>query len=235
MNRLANHLKLEFIMQWRNGFIAAVAFVALLWVLLLRLLPSEALIPWLPLVIMGNLMITSFYFLAGQILLDKAAGTLEALAVTPLSSGEFITLRVFALAALATVENLIVVWLGIGFSAISPLAIVPMFIMAALYGVFGYLAVIRFDNISNFLMPSMLVTMMFLLAWIPWLGWLPSFINWLHPFGPILTNLTSWSVGEINWQSLIALALSLVLLIVLLKFAVTKHQQFVLAKAGDGA
>ena len=242
IKRVLHCLRMEFITQYRNGFFAAIGFVAVLWITLLRILPGESLLPGLALILMGNLMITAYYFLAGLILLDKNSGVLEAIVVTPLKNSEFIFCRLLALGILATAENLLVIWAGIGFHAIPLTAIPSLLTMALLFSLWGYLGVIKFDNISQFLMPSVVYTLLLLLAVIPWAGWIDLNFIWFHPLGPSLMWLTSSLEPHANTSSLdshhplfqfLPIVLSYIWFFGLFFIANHKHDTFVRRQAGD--
>ena len=82
--RLLRTIVIDVRLQFRNGFYYASAFVAVVLVLFLSQLRAVDLGPWWPAIILENLVINAFYFMAGLVLLEKGEGTLEALVVTPL-------------------------------------------------------------------------------------------------------------------------------------------------------
>ena len=83
MSRLPAAVACDVRLQYRNGFYAAAAFVAVVLVVLLRWLPPETLRLLLPALVLANMQVNTFYFVAGLVLLEKAEGSLEALVVTP--------------------------------------------------------------------------------------------------------------------------------------------------------
>ena len=70
-------------LQARNGFYYAAGAVAVITVVVLRLLPATDLRWLLPVMIVNNLIVNGFYFMAGLVLLEKAEGSIEAQIVTP--------------------------------------------------------------------------------------------------------------------------------------------------------
>ncbi len=64
--------------------------------------------------VIGNILITSFYFIAGLVLLERDEGTLTAQAVTPLRPWEYLFSKGISLFVLVFVENLIIVVLYAG-------------------------------------------------------------------------------------------------------------------------
>lgn len=233
--RIIAGFALEFKMQLRNGFTAAVSFVALLWIVLLKVLPGSLILPMLPVVIFTNLMITSFYFMAAQVLLDKEHGVLAAIAVTPLRIPEQLGVRMTSLALLATAENLAVVWGALGFSALPITAIPAILSIALFYTVFAYLTVLRYDNVSSFLMPSFLYTLVLILPIFSWFGWLPEMLIWLHPMGWGLQWLSDTSLGETQVTTFIFAVLSVTTWLLLLSLAAKQHFLLISQRAGESA
>lgn len=90
MKRLLLTAKKDIALQVRYGFYYATVFVAVIYIAILRQIPEASLSYVLPYLMISNLMITAYFFLAGLILFEKSEGTLEALVVTPLCSGEFL-------------------------------------------------------------------------------------------------------------------------------------------------
>jgi fluoroquinolone transport system permease protein len=118
MKRLLAALGCDARLQFRNGFYYAAALVAGVMAVGLgqlgRWLPGINL-GWLaPGFIVSNMLLGTFYFMGGLVLLEKGEGTLEAQVVTPLRSREYLASKVITLAGLALVENLVIVGAGYG-------------------------------------------------------------------------------------------------------------------------
>ncbi len=96
-------------LQLRNGFYYATGIMVLFWIVLLRLLPEHVLRPLMPPLVLGNLIINTYYFVGGLVLLEKREGTLEAQVVTPLRTWEYLAAKVATLALLSLAENLLIV------------------------------------------------------------------------------------------------------------------------------
>lgn len=233
MRRLLAMLQQEARMQYRNGFYGAVVFVAALWIGLLWFLPDFNWRPWLPFLVFSNLVITTYYFMAGLLLLDKNDGTLEALVVTPLHPGEFLAARVISLSLLATAENVLILGLGLGFDHLPLLALPAIIVTAALFSLFGYLSVIRYDSINEFMLPAVLFTVVLSLPVAPHFNWVDHGWSWLHPLGPAMNWLES-SFWQQTWLSqTLAAAVCAVVVMAVFKLALNRHLRFVAMRAGD--
>jgi fluoroquinolone transport system permease protein len=206
-------------LQWRNGFYYAGIFVAVIYVLLLsQLRPAlaqagQSLAPWLPALVVTNMVVTTFYFMAGLVLLEKGEGTLAAQAVSPLRRGEYLAAKVLSLAGLALAENLVIVtaavglgewaYAGAGEGARLPIVflIAGMLLLAGLYALYGFIVVVRYASVNEFLMPSVLYTAALSLPLLDTYGLAPSLLWYLHPVqAPILLlrgafePLAAWQV-----------------------------------------
>jgi fluoroquinolone transport system permease protein len=183
--RLLAALRWDARLQLRHGFYAAAAFVAAALVLGLSRLPSagaaaDGLVPAL---VASNLTLGTFYFMGGLVLLEKGEGTLEALVVTPLRAGEYLASKAVTLTLLAVVENVAVVAVfagpRLGPGAL-PLAL-GIALASALFVLAGFVAVVRFDSINEYLAPSVLWAGLASLPVFPWLlGW-DHWLLYLHP------------------------------------------------------
>jgi fluoroquinolone transport system permease protein len=158
MKRLLAAIQGDIRLQFRNGFYYAAAFIMVVMVILLRQLPTASLTWLLPLFIVGNLLINSFYFVSGLVLLEKDEGTLAALVVTPLRSGEYLAAKVVTLTLLSLAENGLITLLVYGLSFRIDIFVLAVLGTTAVMTLTGFMAVVGYDSINQFLMPSMLYT-----------------------------------------------------------------------------
>jgi fluoroquinolone transport system permease protein len=187
--RLLSSLRWEVVLQFRNGFYYATGFILAFWVLLYTQLPRLDLTPVLPGLLVGNLLVTTFYFMAGLVMLEKGEGSLEARVVTPLSSGEYVLVKVLALSVLVLGENLVITAL---FSRLHfmPLPVaLGLLLGGALFSLTGFLAVVRYNSINEFLLPSMPYTVLLMLPLLEFFGVLRSPFFYLHPVQATLVLL----------------------------------------------
>jgi fluoroquinolone transport system permease protein len=200
LHRMRATMACDMRVQYRNGFYLAAAFVAVFWILILRLLPIDDLAWWMPVFVLSNALIGTFYFIAGLVLLEKSEGTLLAQAVAPLRDGEYLGSKVATLLLLALVENLAIVALAIG-PAFRPLPLVAGLSSAAAFLVLvGFLVVVRYDSINEYLFPSFLFTLIFIPPALAYLGIWQSPLAYLHPLQAALV-LMSGAVAPLEaWQ-----------------------------------
>jgi fluoroquinolone transport system permease protein len=217
----------------RNGFYYAAALVAGFSALVLSRFPPDYLTVWMPVFVLSNILINTFYFMAGLVLLEKAEGTLMAQSVTPLRSWEYLVSKMITLTVLSTVESLVIVVFGYG-AAFSPVPFIFGVIFAAVFFVFtGFLLVIRYDSVNEFLFPSFLFIWLFVPPFLSYFGLLESALIYLHPVqGPLL--LMQAAFGKIDdWQTVYSISFSIPAMVAALALSQRAMRRFVIAAEGQ--
>jgi fluoroquinolone transport system permease protein len=158
MSRLAATIRTDTRVQFRNGFYFATAFVVVFSILLLRWLPAEAAMLILPVVILENVLVNTFYFVSGLLLLERVEGTFVAQSVTPLRDDEYLVSKLGTLTVLSLVESLLIAAAVFGIGAWLIAMAVGIALAAVLFCLAGVALVVRYDSINTFLMPSVLYT-----------------------------------------------------------------------------
>jgi len=181
MKRLISTIRWDLQLQFRNGFYYASAFVALVYIVIIKQFPAVDLGHWWPAIIMSNLTLNSFYFMSGLVLLEKGEGTLEAQVVTPLRKSEYLISKVISLGILALFESLsiVVIISGVQFNWL--LLVLGIFLLMAMYTLYGFIVVSRYDSINEFLLPSIIWTMAYSLPMLNYFDIWRNPIMFLHP------------------------------------------------------
>jgi fluoroquinolone transport system permease protein len=167
MRRLAATIRTDVRVQFRNGFYAATVLVVIFSIVLLRWLPRETATLLLPVVILENVLMNTFYFVSGLVLLERVEGTFVAQSVTPLRTGEYVGSKLVTLTALSLVESIFIAVAVFGVARWLIAMAFGIALAAALFCLVGVALVVRYDSINEFLLPSVLYT--FLLS-LPLLG-----------------------------------------------------------------
>ncbi len=198
--RFSITLQYEFQLQARNGFYAAAGFVLLSIALLLSQVPLTGLEWLLPPLLLNNLFINCFYFVAGLLLLERAEGSLLAGAVSPLRADEYLAARVCSLTLLALAESLVLVLLFAGppqswWALLAGLSSASIALTLA-----GIVLIAGYRSINEFLMPSLLMVVVLgaplLAAFARWQH--PLF--YLHPLQPALLLTQAAFAPPAGWQ-----------------------------------
>jgi fluoroquinolone transport system permease protein len=187
MRRLLATALLDIRLQLRNGFYYASAFVAVVLIIMLKQLPQIDWARWWPAIILENLVVNAFYFMAGMVLLEKREGTLEVQVITPLRSWEYLVAKVLTLGLLSSLETLAVVVFVSGVAFNWLLLILGVLLLVATYSLYGFWVVARYDSISEFILPSVMWTIGFSLPLLYYFDLWESWLLFLHPLqGPLV-------------------------------------------------
>ncbi len=231
MRRLLATIRCDIRLQYRNGFYAVSAFVAIVLIIILRRLPDVDWAVWWPAVILENLVVNAFYFMAGLVLLEKEEGSLEAQIVTPLRPWEYLTAKVVSLALLSFFETILVVVAVSGVSFNWILLGTGILMLIAIYALYGFFVVVRYASISEFILPSALWTLGFSIPLLYYFDLWRHAVLFLHPLQAPLVLMQAAFEPVPAWQ--IAYGLLYASLWIALGFGVTRRafRRFVVAPA----
>lgn len=234
MKRLFATLICDIHLQWRNGFYYAIGFIIAVWTALLSFTPVRSLdLGWLmPAMVLNNLLITTFYFISGLVLLEKGEGSLQAQIVTPLRSGEYLAAKVITLAILALVQNLVLVLLFRGPHVQLVLLAAGIIISAAIFTLVGFIAVLRYSSINEYLLPSVPYAAVLLLPLLLYVGPWQSWLIYLHPVQAPLILMQAAFVPVAAWQLLYALGYALLWIGLIAYVACRLFRRFVTSSLG---
>lgn len=236
MNRSLATLRYDIVLQFRNGFYHVSVFFIAIWVGLWSQLPNTSNYPYaliLPALVTLNMLITTFYFVAGLVLLEKAEGTLTSLVVTPLRAEEYLVARVLSLSLLAALESLLIVVLIYGFH-FNPLPlVVGMLLLGGFYTLAGFVAIVRYDSINAYVIPSGFVVLVLLLPLIDHVGLWRHPIFYLHPLQPALLLLRAAFEPPASWQIAYGLGGSLLWFTISFAWAHRIFHRFAVRTAGE--
>jgi fluoroquinolone transport system permease protein len=218
----------------RYGFVIAAAFSVIMMVAMLSQLDSKGSQLFLPVFILGNLLLGTFYFIAGMVLFEKGEGVLQGLIVTPMRVEEYLGSKVLTLTTLAIVENLVIATVIFGTGYNVPLLVVSTILTAIIYVLLGFVIVSRYGSISEYLMPSALITIFLTLPLFDYLKVFETPLMYLHPMQAPLVLLKAAVVPVETWQLAYGVAYSLVLVLVM--FVLSKrafYRHIVNREGGD--
>jgi fluoroquinolone transport system permease protein len=237
MKRLIATIGADVRLQFRNGFYYATAFVLAVWILLFAQLQSGTNglnLSWLlPVFILDSMIINSFFFISGLVLLEKDEGTLQAQVVTPLRTWEYLASKVITLTLLALAQYVVIVALfynpGLGFVPL----IAGIALASTLYVLLGFVSVARYSSINEYLLPSALYAGALILplgAYV--MGW-DNLLVYLHPLeAPLMLMKAAFQPVE-AWQLVYGVLYSGLWVGLAFRFSLRSFHRFVIA--GQGA
>jgi fluoroquinolone transport system permease protein len=216
MTAMLAALRWDVVLQARNGFYWASAFLVAMMGALLLYVPETARANsavWVPAILAINLQITTFFFVAGLMLLERDEGTLAALAVSPLSPSGYLAMRTFSLTGLAALETVALVWIGFGTTGSWWLMLAGTAALGAIYTGFGAAIAVRYESVNALLLPASAFVALLLLPLLPHFGLAPRMPFLVHPLEPPMTLLrAAYSVidrtevvfgaaGSVGWSA----------------------------------
>ena len=215
MTRLQSTMLWDVRLQFRNGFYYASLVLVVVCIGLLSQIPATYLTQIFPAVILGNLVVGTFYFLGGMVPLEKGEGTLTAQIVTPLRQGEYLASKVITLTVLAILENgAFTIYAFRGSVQLLPL-LLGVALAAALFCLAGFLVVVRYDSINEYLLPSIAYTSIISLPMVTYLLPWDSWLLYVHPWqAPMVLLQAAWQPIAL-WQWAYGLGYSLLWLALL--------------------
>lgn len=232
MSRLTSTIRWDMRLQWRNGFYYAAIAVVVMFLLIFTQLPKDNLVWLLPLMLMGNMIIGTFYFIGALLLLEKDEGSLEARVITPLRPAEYIFAKVVTLTGLAVLESSLIVIVSYGIDVNWLALLVGVMETAVFFCLAGFIIVVRYDSINEYLLPSILYTTLlglplgaYLVGWDQW-------VLYLHPMQATLMLLeAAWE--PLNWwQATYAVAYPTLWIAWFARLSLRTFHHFVITKQG---
>jgi fluoroquinolone transport system permease protein len=190
MTPILHAVRWDVIVQARNGFYWASAFLVIIISALLLNVPGSARAnsaAWVPAILVLNLQITTFFFVAGLMLLERDEGTLNALAVSPLSPSGYLAMRTLSLTGLAAAETIAIVWIGFGTGGSWPLILGGTAALGVIYTGVGAAVATRYDSVNALLLPASAFVALLLLPLLPHFGLTPRLPFFVHPLEPPMT------------------------------------------------
>jgi fluoroquinolone transport system permease protein len=158
MTRIAATLQTDVRVQLRNGFYLATAFVVAGSIAVLRWLPNDVAALLLPVVLLENIVINTFYFVSALLLLEQCEGTLAAQGVTPLRADEYLASKVITLTALSLAESFLIATAVVGLDGRLLVMCLGITLAATLFCLAGVALIVHYQSINEFIMPSVLYT-----------------------------------------------------------------------------
>ena len=218
-------------LQFRYGFYYVGAFVVVAIITLASQLPSsfnvENLGQLVAFMLLNNLLITTFYFIAGLVLLEKGQHTLESLVVTPLRRGEYLGSKLLTLTGLACLESSLILIAIYGFALNWAWFLLGLSTMSVVYILIGFALIARYNSINAYLFPSILLTLILNLPALDYLGFFSTPFFYLFPTQPALILLKAAFEPLAGWNILYALLASLVWIALGYWFSLRAFQRFI--------
>lgn len=232
--RLLSAIKHDIRFQFRHGFYYAYLFVSLIYIGILRIVPTDLKSFFGTWIIFTDPSVLGFFFVGGVILLEKDQNMLESLFVTPLRVREYFISKVISLALLSLVSSSIIIIFGYGIE-INPL---PLLIGVPLTSIFftliGMTLAVRASSLNQYILISIVYTIPFVL---PLLGFLNLFKTPLYYILPGKASLIAVAgiFHDIGWLEWLYLIVNLIIWITIAyQWASRWFYKYVILGIGEG-
>ncbi|GAB5902318.1 fluoroquinolone transporter permease [Mycobacteroides chelonae] len=187
MNRFAQALRLELMLQVRQKFLHAAIFSGFIWLAVLLPMSSSLRTAAEPYILIGDISIIGFFFIAGTVFFEKQERTLGAVICTPLRFREYLAAKLAVLLAISVV-------VGVGVSTIAngfhyrPLPLIVGVLLGALIMLLsGFVTSLPFASISDWFLSA---TIPLAILTLPILGfsgvWSTPVLYAIPTYGPLL-------------------------------------------------
>lgn len=234
MKRLLATIRCDLALQWRNGFFFAAAFVVVVWGLLANQMGAAqhlvARLQWLiPAMLLNELVIVTFFFVGGLMLLEKGEGTIQAQIVSPLHMAEYVMSKIVTLTVAAVAQVLVIVALIPGIDLRWLPLIAGVMLAAIMFVLAGIIVVMRARSINEYLLPSIMYLGLLLAPMLPYaIGW-NFWLMYLHPVQAPLVLMRAAMEDMALWQIVYGVAASSCWIVLLYRISVQQFQRFVVA------
>jgi fluoroquinolone transport system permease protein len=233
MTRFASTLRLDVTLQFRNKFYHIGVMVALLGIFALRgLFDHQTLKIVLPVLYLIGLAGTTYFFIGGLVIFEKSERTIDSLIITPLRFQEYLLSKLVTLSALATVESVVITVATVGLDFHGPLLVSGIVLMAGFYTLLGYIVVLRYQSVTDFLMPSLAYSLILQLPFLPYFGVWENALFYLIPTqAPFLLMQAAFQPVE-NWQIVYGFGYSLLSIAFCVVWARRAFHHFIVLREG---
>lgn len=181
--RLLATTRLDMKNQIRANLYMIAAGVAVLVGLLLRFVfPNDSLPTLIPIFYLLAIGGTAYFFVAGMVTYEKDEHTMAAQIITPLRDTEYLISKVLSLLLVVLMESTIVLLLSYGPLGLNPFWLLcGVVLMSVGMTLGGFIQVVRYRSITDFLVPASAVAVILQLPFIHFMGIWESTIWYLLP------------------------------------------------------
>lgn len=204
MNRLASALRLELTLQVRQKFLHAAVFSGLIWLAVLLPMPAGLRPVAEPYVLVGDISIIGFFFIAGTVFFEKQERTLGAVISTPLRFWEYLSAKLVLLVSISLAVAVVVATVTHGLEY----AVMPVLVGVALGTLLmllvGFTTSLPFASISDWFLAATIPLAVMTLPVLNYSGVWPNPLLYVIPMqGPLLlfgaafeqVALKPWQIG----------------------------------------
>ncbi len=241
MSRLITAMRTDVKVQVRTNLYTigigagAIVAVALAWLATPEQLPSF--VPALMLIVVGG---STLLYVGAMILFEKDQGTLNANIVSPLRTSEYLWSKIITLTTLATLEAIVMIGGALLIMSFSEAVTPPRipFLLAGIIGIgvlytlIGIVLIVRFDTITDYLIPMAGVAVVLQLPFLYFLGWVRHPLLLIIPTSAPTVLMQGAYAPLAPWEWLYAIGYTAALILGLALWAPRAFHRHVIMKVG---
>lgn len=233
MKRLLKCVKGDVYLQIKYGFYFVYAVITLLYIVMLKQLPYEALVIIIPFFIFSDPGVLGFYFIGGLVLLERGEGVLEYLVATPLRIKEYLISKMISLTTISLLSSMIIEIFSYGLNINYPLLIIGVILTSFLFILIGFIAVAKFPTINQYLLSSILYVTILCLPLVDFFGIYKSWFFYIFPTQASLLLIKGAFTGLSTPNIIYGILYLSLLILVAFKWAHRSFVRFIIIKEGD--
>lgn len=232
--RLMNSLRWDIQIQFRYGFYYAAVVMMITWIAALYAVDMEVFKKFIPLFLLSNLNLATFFYGAAIILYEKGERTLEPLQVSPQTFIEYLGSKSISLILLGVIENLIILLvLFWGVEANFFWIIIGIITMSLIYTIFGVGFAVGYKGMSDFLFPAIFMIFVLEFPGFSLLGLTGTFWNVIYHILPLypMMVLASFSITSISvWEMIYGVLGTIIWIYLAFRYARSRYERFIVRK-----
>lgn len=234
MTRLTTALRLELTLQVRQRFLHAAVFSGLIWLSVLLPMPHGLRRVAEPYILLGDISIIGFFFVAGTVFFEKQERTLGAVISTPLRFREYLAAKLTPLVVISLGVALVVATIAHGLDYHAAPLVAGVVLGTLLMLLVGFISSLPFASISDWFLSATLPLAVLMLPVLHYSGVWPNPLLYLIPTqGPLLLLGAAFDqVSLASWQIAYSLLYPAACLAALAWAAKAAFNRYVVAKSG---
>ena len=234
MTRFVSALRLELTLQVRQRFLHAAVFSGLVWLAVLLPMPTRLRSVAEPYVLLGDISIIGFFFIAGTVFFERQERTLGAVVATPLRFGEYLAAKLTVLVLISLCVAVVVATIAHGFDYDPVPMVIGVVLGTLLMLLAGFISSLPFASISDWFLAGTIPLAVMSVVVLHYSGVWPNPLLYLIPTnGPLM--LLGAAFDQITlapWQVIYAVLYPVVCVAGLCSAAKSMFGHYVVARSG---
>jgi len=221
--------------QMRHGFYYAYAFVSLLYIMLIRVMPVDTREYISILIIFTDPTVLGFFFIGGIVLLEKDQGIFSSIFVTPLKVREYIAAKLVSLTLISLLSSLVIAYFSTPGSFNPVLIIIAVATSSVFFTLMGLTLAVRVKSINGYILASPFFLTLFVMPLFAYLKFFEFPLNRLLPGHGSLQLLSGAYKGISLCNGLYSIILIMIWIVIAYFWAESWFRRYIISGIGGGS